>query len=143
MHALPYRGLLFLHPDFDALREFGGLRISTTGGVEMIDGHRSVRQAVLLLISTRPGERIMRPGYGCDLCKLAFAPNDETTAGLAIHYVRRALERWEPRVEILHLDAAQSPRDPSRLEITLEYRVRRLGTTGQLILSFDLLQAEV
>ena len=41
----------------------------------------------------------MRPGYGCHLFRLAFAPNDDTTAGLAIHYVRQALERWEPRIE--------------------------------------------
>ena len=43
----------------------------------------------------------MRPDYGCELHRLVFSPNDDTTAGLAIHYVRRALERWEPRVEVL------------------------------------------
>ena len=84
----------------------------------------SVRQAVLLLLSTRPGERINRPDYGCYLFRLAFAPNDDTTAGLAIHYVARALERWEKRIIVLSLDAAGTPDDPSLLEVRLRYRVR-------------------
>jgi len=46
------------------------------------------------------GERVLRPEYGCDLHRLVFSPNDATTAGLAVHYVRAALLRWEPRIEI-------------------------------------------
>jgi len=83
-----------------------------------------VRQAVLLLLSTRPGERVNRPDYGCHLFRLAFAPADDTTAGLAIHYVSRALERWEKRIAVLSLDAGTDPREPSLLEIRLRYRVR-------------------
>jgi phage baseplate assembly protein W len=90
----------------------------------MVDGRASVRQAILLLLSTRPGERIMRPDYGCELYRVIFMPNDDTTAGLAMHYVRRALNRWEPRIEILRLDASRSPEAADLLEVTLEYRVK-------------------
>ncbi len=90
----------------------------------MVEEEASVRQAILLLLSTSPGERVMRPEYGCELRKLIFSPNDDTTAGLAIHYVRRALELWEPRIEIVHLDAGRSEEDPTRLTVSLEYRVR-------------------
>ncbi|MDJ0861086.1 MAG: GPW/gp25 family protein [Gammaproteobacteria bacterium] len=138
-----YRAWRFLHPDLDASEDFGGLRISPTGGIDMVDGEQSIRQAVLLLLSTRRGERVMRPNYGCDLHKLAFDPNDQTTAGLAIHYVRRALEQWEPRIAILSLDATQNPEDPSRLDVSLEYRMRRLARPGRLLISIDLLQPEV
>ena len=62
----------------------------------MTSGPDAVRQSILLLLSTRPGERVMRPDNGCDLYRLAFAPSDDMTAGLAIHYVRQAVERWEP-----------------------------------------------
>jgi phage baseplate assembly protein W len=138
-----YQAWRFLHPDFDAAEGFCGLRVSTTGGIDMVDGESSVRQGVLLLLSTRPGERVMRPDYGCDLYKLVFSPNDETTAGLAIHYVRRALERWEPRIDILRLDASQDTAEASRLEIALDYRVRRTGAPGRLTFGLDLLQSEV
>jgi phage baseplate assembly protein W len=66
----------------------------------------------------------MRPDYGCPLNGLGFEPNDDTTAGMAIGYIRRAIERWEPRVRIVRLDARRA--EESRLEILLEYAVRSL-----------------
>lgn len=115
-----------------------GVGISPTGGIDMVDEDASVRQSILLLLSTIPGERVMRPDYGCELHRLVFSPNDNTTSGLAIHYVRQALDRWEPRAQITHLDAAQNPEYPERLEIVLEYRLRRTQRTGELTFSVDL-----
>jgi len=82
----------------------------------------------------------MRPSYGCDLNRLLFSPNDNTTAGLAIHYVRQALERWEPRVEVVRLNATRSEEDasPGLLEIYLEYRVHATQKTERLAYAFDL-----
>ena len=53
----------------------------------MIAGDAAIRQSIILLLTTTPGERVMRPDYGCPLHRLMFQPNDATTAGLAIHYV--------------------------------------------------------
>jgi phage baseplate assembly protein W len=133
MNAPRYRAWRFLHPDLDASEERAGLRLAPTGALELVDEHAAVRQAVLLLLTTLPGERVMRPEYGCELHRLAFSPNDDTTAGLAIHYVRRALERWEPRIEILQVDAGRHPEDAWRLDITLEYRVRATRRTDRLV----------
>lgn len=139
-------GWRFVHPDFDdrsALRP--GLALTPRRGIAMVAGDAAVRQAVLLLLSTRPGERVMRPDYGCDLTPIVFAPNDETTAGLAMHFVRRAIERWEPRVEIVRLDAGPEPAgagggqsEPGRLRIDLEYRVRATGHHERLALPLQL-----
>jgi phage baseplate assembly protein W len=121
----------------------------------MVEGEQSIRQAIYLLLSTSPGERVMRPAYGCELNRLIFSPNDDTTAGLAIHYVRRAIERWEPRVEILRLDAGRdlfsggrdevdgarlSPGSESlaTLYILLEYRIRATLRVDELIFSMGL-----
>lgn len=131
-----FRAVRFVHPDLDEGRP--GLALRPTGALAMVDEAASVRQALMLLLSTAPGERVMRPGYGCDLGRLVFNPNDGTTAGLAIHSVRQAIDRWEPRVEVLALDANRSPDSPSRLDITLEYRVRSTLVRGQLALSLNL-----
>ena len=139
MSNLRYRAWRFVHPDLDAEGGRGGLRLDSRGHIEMVEGADSVRQAVLLLLSTVPGERAMRPTYGCDLYRLAFSPNDATTAGLAIHYVRRALERWEPRVRIMDLDANQHAERPELLEIVLVYRVRVTERVERLELSLNLL----
>lgn len=138
MSAPRYRGIRFTDPDAAVAGKTVGLTVSNRGGIEMLEGQDSVRQAILMLLATRPGERVMRPNYGCNLHRLVFAPNNDTTAGLAIHYVRQAMERWEPRVELTHLDAFRSEASPGLLEIYFEYRVRATLQTEKLAYAFDL-----
>lgn len=118
-----------------------GLVVNATGAIAMVEDSRAVRQSILLLLSTRPGERVMRADYGCWLHRLVFAPNDASTAGLAIHYVGEALRRWEPRVAIQRLDAGADLRgrgDTSVLDIVLDYRIRRTGWEERMALGYDL-----
>ncbi|AOY58468.1 MULTISPECIES: GPW/gp25 family protein [Desulfococcus] len=134
MTSFVSRSMRFLHPDFDESRLFSGIQIASTGGIALISGDASVRQSILMLLTTTPGERVMRPDYGCSLRQLVFSPNDATTHGLAIFYVRRAITRWEPRVEILFLDAVAGVDDPERMDIRLEYRLRRTGHRESLVI---------
>jgi phage baseplate assembly protein W len=120
-----------------------GLAVSAKGAIELVSHGDTVRQALLMLVSTRPGERVMRPEYGCYLFRLAFSPNDDTTAGLAIHYVRQAIESWEPRIEILRLDANRNAEHPSRVDIDLQYRLRTLARVEQLTMAVDLASGAV
>lgn len=105
-----------------------GLRLTPSGGIRMQHGDAAVRQAIMVLLTTLPGERVMRPDYGCPLNRLMFSPNDATTAGLAIHYIHAALSRWEPRIDILRLDAGSNSVEgrtqEGHLFVSLEYRVR-------------------
>ena len=115
-----------------------GFRLDSVGRLAVVHDDDAVRESLLLLLATLPGERVMRPDYGCSLQVLVFSPNDLTTAGLAIHYVRRAIQRLEPRVEILHLDANPDVDSPNHLVIELEYAVRTTRRTGQLRFSVSL-----
>lgn len=115
-----------------------GLGLTPTGATATVSGDESIRQALLLLLGTVPGERVMRPTYGSLLHRLAFAPNDRTTAGLAIHYVRRAVQAWEPRIEVLDVDADADPDLPERLLVVLRYRLRSGVTTHELTYPVDL-----
>ena len=115
-----------------------GFTVSPAGSLAMTQGNALIRQAILLLLTTSPGERLMRPDYGCPLRRLVFSPNDATTAGLAIHYVRQAINRWEKRVEIVKLDAGQDAADAGMLMISLDYRVRETGDQQSLMLGVSL-----
>ena len=115
-----------------------GLQLSHRGGIGMVKGQALIRQSIFLLLATRRGERVMRPDYGCNLDRLVFLANDVTTAGLAIHYTRKALERWEPRIEILRLDANPHPEAPFCLEISLDYRILADGSVESLRHRVDL-----
>ncbi|WP_027345347.1 GPW/gp25 family protein [Hamadaea tsunoensis] len=128
----------FVNAGFDGAGQGAGLGLTSTGGLAMTDGDETVRQALFLLLSTTPGERVMRPGYGSRLHRLVFAPNDDTTAGLAIHYVRQAIVRWEPRVDIVDVDAHPDPDAPWRLLIRLDYRIRASLTQATMRFSVDL-----
>lgn len=144
MPKQPVRAWRFTHPDLDTVgsfdedRAFAGIGLSPKGGVHMVTGDHAVRQAILLLLSTTPGERVMRPQYGCHIHRLIFSPNDDTTAGLAIHYIKRALNRWEPRIDILKIDAYRHEEQPELLNIVLEYRVQATQWLESLAFSFNL-----
>jgi uncharacterized protein len=138
MKAPLYRAWRFVHPDFDIEESFPGIRVSSTGGIEMVSGQDAVRQSIMLLLTTSPGERVMRPDYGCDLQRLVFSPNDATTHGLAIYYIRRALQRWEPRIEISRIDAGANEKDPGRMDIVLEYRMRKTVHRENMVFSVPL-----
>ena len=56
-----YRSLAMVHPDFDADAGPAGLRLAPGGGLASVTDAASVRQSLLLLLSTRPGERVNRP----------------------------------------------------------------------------------
>jgi uncharacterized protein len=133
-----YRAWQFLHPDIDANEEFSGLQFNSRGGVAMVQEDASIRQAIFLLLSTVPGERVMLPEYGCNIHRLIFSPNDDTTAGLAIYYVRRALERWEPRIDILLLDAQRNGENLEQLDVILEYRVKATQHVESLTFGLNL-----
>ncbi len=132
------RGWRFVHPDFDRGPDKPGLQVGPDQRINTVDDNAAVRQSVLMILSTRPGERIMRPDYGCDIYRLLFSPNDDTTAALAIHYVRQAITRFEPRVKILALDAGANPEDPALLNIHLSYQVRITNKTDQIDFSVNL-----
>lgn len=140
MSVAKYNAWQFNHPDFDRLRDDFGLCCSHDGKVSLISDAMAIRQSILLLLSTIPGERIRRPYYGCDLYRLTFMPNDPTTHGLAIHYVRQALEQWEPRIKINKIDAYSTANEMiSKMDINLHYEIKKLNMNDELVLTLTLM----
>lgn len=104
----------------------------------MAENQQAIRQSIGMILSTIPGERVMRREFGCDLHRLVFAPNDETTAGLAIHYITNALSRWEKRIEITQVDAFPCKDNSAVLEIMIAYRIKILDVDDQINFLFNL-----
>nr|WP_218008056.1 GPW/gp25 family protein [Herbidospora sakaeratensis] len=115
------------------------VRVDATGGIAESAGGERIRQSIQVILGTRPGERVMRPDFGCELHSLAFAPNTPATANLARHYVESALARWEPRIEVAGVNVANDLRAGS-LVITVGYRIRGAGDERVLTLPFSLEQ---
>ena len=95
-----------------------------------------VRQSILLIVQTAKVERVMRPDFGASLNNLAFEPRNQATITLAQHYVKEALIRFEPRIEVLNVEVTVSPQQQDCLLIQLHYRVRSTDTTFNLVYPF-------
>ena len=98
----------------------------------------SIRQSIQIILSTAPGERVMRPDFGCAIHELVFAPNGAATRGMAEHHVREALLRWEPRVEVMDVKAVASDAHDEELLIDINYRVRMTDSRFNLVYPFYL-----
>jgi phage baseplate assembly protein W len=101
----------------------------------------NVRQSIEIILATSKGERAMRPDFGCDLNRLLFGPNTATTQALAAFEVTQALKSWEPRIELLDVDAQPGGDDGGLLLINVEYRVRSTDNRFNLVFPFYLNRA--
>ena len=99
---------------------------------------QSVDEAIQIILSTALGERVMRPTFGCGIHDLVFAPNSAATRGMAEHYVREALLRWEPRIDVLDVKAVTTGGQDEELLIGIHYRVRLTDTRFNLVYPFYL-----
>ncbi|MGH8994173.1 MAG: GPW/gp25 family protein [Acidimicrobiia bacterium] len=118
------------------------LRTDATGGIALSSGDRELEEAIRLVLGTAPGERPMRPEFGCAIHEFVFAPADATTAGRISYEVRTSLERWEPRVEVAEVETTFDVDEPSTLFIDVRYTRRGSNDPRNLVFPFYLIQAE-
>lgn len=95
-----------------------------------------IRQAVRIIIETAPGERAMRPDFGCGIHELVFEATDTTLLQRVRSEVEAALTRHEARIELTSIDVAAGPASDGQLLIELEYRVRLTNQVGNLVYPF-------
>jgi phage baseplate assembly protein W len=114
------------------------LQVDPRGGLALASGERDIEQAIRIILSTAPGERVMRPEFGCRIHELVFAPNDATTEGLVIHYVEQALERWEPRVDVREVNVAPLPDQDGTVQIDIRYEIKDTHDERSIIHPFYL-----
>ncbi len=112
------------------------MRTDRTGRVALVRGTREIEESIRLILATAPGERPMRPEFGCAVHDHVFAPADAGTAGDIAYAVRVALERWEPRIELedvlVHFDRA----DEGVLYIDVRYALRGTNDPRNLVFPF-------
>src|SRR3982751_6131548 len=82
------------------------------GGVVMAEGSEKLRDNVMQLLQTNPGERVMRRSYGGGLRDLVQDPNDDVLRALAQHRIGRAITENEPRIRVQNVNVVNEPSDP-------------------------------
>ena len=112
------------------------IQANHTGGVGVVTGDEDVRRAIHLILATTPGERPMRPDFGCPLIDFVYAPIDSTTFGAISAAVERALRRWEPRIDVDDVDVGPFPGVDACLAISVTYRHRHAYDRRNLVFPF-------
>ena len=117
-------------------------RVDAQGGISLTNDRSELDQAIRIILSTSPGQRVMRPTFGCRLQELVFAPNDSETAAEARRFVEEAIGMWEPRVRIVTVNVGPDPDEASRLLIEVEYQVKATHDKRSLVYPFYLIPEE-
>jgi phage baseplate assembly protein W len=106
-------------------------------GLAYTAGPEKVRQSLWIILDTEPGERIMRPAFGCGLRRYLGRPNTVAVRALIRHDVERAIAACEPRVALRGVDVAPGE-DPSLVTITVSYVHVRTNRPDNLVFPFSL-----
>lgn len=107
-----------------------------TGAMKMSAGENDIEQSIRIILSTAPGERVMRPTFGCGIHDRVFSTLDTTTRSLIAGDVEDALVEWEPRIEVLDVSVSERADEDGRLPITIDYRVRSTNAADNLVYPF-------
>ena len=114
------------------------VRLDGQGSVALSRYEEDIREAIWIILSTAPGERVMRPDFGCGIHEYVFSPNNTRTAGLVQQRVEAALSRWEPRIEVEEVLVEADADDPTVLLVQISYRVRATDSRFNLVYPFYL-----
>ncbi len=107
------------------------------GALEYAEGPEKVAQSIRIILETEPGERIMRPSFGCGLRRYLMRPNTSATRALIRHDVELGLANFEPRISVnsISVDAGN---DRALVLIRISYIHVRDNRPGNFVFPFYL-----
>ena len=110
--------------------------VDARGGIALARREQELEQAMRLILATYPGERPMRPEFGSRLRDYIFRPASIHTAAELSNEVRKALTRWEPRVDIDKVDVMVDPEERNKLYIDVTYQIKLENDKRNLVFPF-------
>lgn len=117
------------------------LRIDARGQIALLSGPEKIEQSIRIILGTMPGERVMRPTFGCRAHELLFEPRNASTVGLLQEYVEEALLMWEPRIEVIKVNVTNEE-SPSALMAEVEYRIKETHDIRSIVYPFYIADEE-
>ena len=112
------------------------LQTNSRGGLALVAGVRDIEQSLRIILETLPGERVMRPEFGCRAKELLFAPRNAATESLLIQYVEQAVGRWEPRIELLGVEVLEDETPDGAWFVAIRYRIKDTHDERSLVYPF-------
>ncbi len=118
------------------------MEVDHTGSIRLTDGANDLDHAIRMVLLTAPGERLMRPEFGCRIWDLLFEPVTPNLLGLIAEAVRDALAQWEPRIVVSDVVPVADSDDAALIRITISYQVRATNDRRNLVYPFYVIPHE-
>ena len=113
-------------------------RPDANGTLRYVSGEELVIEGIEIVLGTSPGERQMRPEFGCAIYELVGEANTVALRGLVRERVREALTLWEPRIDVLDIRVEAPDEQQNRMDIHVDYRIRSNNSFFNLVYPFFL-----
>ncbi|MGZ8157269.1 MAG: GPW/gp25 family protein [Methylobacter sp.] len=114
------------------------LRVSADGRLVWSQGGENVRESIIIILKTDPGERLALPDFGAGLNRFLFEPNNAATHVQIEQAITSALALWERRVQVESVDVGADPSDSSAAIATITYRLVATGDRERINISIPL-----
>jgi uncharacterized protein len=118
------------------------LRVDSSGRLALASGDEDIGEAIGVILGCAPGERPMRPEFGCGVHRYVFETIDAHAIGKIEYEVRNALARWEPRIDVTSVEVDVSGADAGLISIDVAYRVRATSEPRNLVYPFYVIPEE-
>lgn len=118
------------------------LEVDHTGAIRLTNGPEEVDRSIRVVLLTAPGERLMRPQFGCRIWDLLFEPVNANLLGLISEAVRDALAQWEPRIEVEEVSPVQDEENSGLVRISITYRIKSTNDRRNLVYPFYVIPHE-
>ena len=138
----PHRGVGAVDPAFLGRGLLWPLGVDHTGALALTAGVEDLDRSIRVILATAPGERVMRPEFGCRIWDLLFEPLNANTFGLIAQAVRDAVAQWEPRVTVHEVAVHPEHHDQGLVRIDLTYVVRTTNDRRNLVYPFYVIPPE-
>lgn len=110
--------------------------VKTRSEVKMISDEEDIKSSLHILLSTRLGERVMVPDYGCNLDELLFERLDRTLITYVVELIKTAILYHEPRIDVIAIDISESDPLEGMLLIEIDYRIRATNSRTNMVFPF-------
>ncbi len=108
------------------------------GKISTSEYETDIKEAIRIILGTAKGERVMHPDFGCGIHDFVFSPINKTTISLVENSVREGLTLWEPRIELIKVEATYEESAEGVLLVSIDYRVRVTNNRFNLVYPFYL-----
>lgn len=104
--------------------------------VKMISNEEDIESSLHILLTTRLGERVMLPEYGCNLEELLFEGLNRTLITYVVELIKTAILYHEPRIDVLKIDISETEPLEGKLIVEIDYRIRATNSRRNMVFPF-------